>query len=62
MNTAAARPLEVWVVVPPRCLLLDIAGPVEVLRRANVEQDAIRFRVHYAAARPRLAVKIHTSN
>lgn len=58
MNTAAARTLDVWVVLPPRCLLLDIAGPVEVLRRANVEQDAVRFRVHYAAARPQLVSSI----
>lgn len=58
MNSAAARTLDVWVVLPPRCLLLDIAGPVEVLRRANLEQDAIRFRVHYAAVRPQLVSSI----
>lgn len=58
MNAAAARTLDVWVVVPPRCLLLDIAGPVEVLRRANREQDAVDFRVHYAAVRPQLVSSI----
>jgi len=36
------------VVIPPRVLLLDVAGPLEVLRRANLEQDAIRFKVAYA--------------
>ncbi len=54
MNSAATRIVPVWVVVPPRCLLLDVAGPVEVLRRANIEQQQWRFEVHYAAARSRL--------
>ena len=27
--------------------MLDIAGPAEVLRRANLEQDRVRFDVHY---------------
>jgi transcriptional regulator GlxA family with amidase domain len=35
------------VVVPPRVLLLDIAGPLEVLRKANLEQAAVRFTVAY---------------
>ncbi len=39
--------ISVYVVVPPRTLLLDIAGPLEVLRRANVVQDAVRFDVQY---------------
>ena len=34
-------------VVPPRVLLLDIAGPVEVLRKANLEQDDVRFTITY---------------
>lgn len=55
MNTAAARTIPVWMVVPPRCLLLDLAGPAEVLRRANIEQSAWRFELRYVAARPRLA-------
>lgn len=41
------RILPVFMVVPPRALLLDIAGPMEVLRKANLEQDAVRFLVHY---------------
>ena len=32
------------VIVPPRALLLDIAGPIEVLRRANLEQHDGAFR------------------
>jgi transcriptional regulator GlxA family with amidase domain len=41
--------VDVWVVVPPRLLLLDVAGPMEVLRRANLEQDAVTFAVHYVS-------------
>lgn len=48
-----ARAIEVWVVIPERVLLLDIAGPMEVLRRANAEQDGIEFRIRYAGATPR---------
>lgn len=55
MNAAAERTVPVWLVVPPRCLLLDLAGPAEVLRRANIEQSSLRFALRYTAARPRLA-------
>ncbi len=41
------RVIPVHVVLPPRLLLLDIAGPIEVLRCANNAQSAIRFDVHY---------------
>jgi transcriptional regulator GlxA family with amidase domain len=37
-------------VLPPRLTLLDIAGPLEVLRRANREQNNVRFDVHYIGA------------
>ncbi len=47
-----ARRIPVCVVVPPRALLLDIAGPLEVLRRANAVQDAVRFEVRYVAPAP----------
>ncbi|GAC1431581.1 MAG: helix-turn-helix domain-containing protein [Acidobacteriaceae bacterium] len=39
--------IPVYVVLPPRALLLDLAGPLEVLRTANRNQDAVRFDVHY---------------
>ncbi|PDT34185.1 AraC family transcriptional regulator [Rhizobium sp. M10] len=47
--TDAAQPFDipVFVVVPPRVLLLDVAGPIEVLRKANIEQRAVRFGVTY---------------
>ena len=53
MMKAAPRTQEVWVVLPERVLLLDIAGPMEVLRRANVEQRALKFEVHYAGSSAR---------
>lgn len=52
--TACAHPdrrvIPVYVVLPPRTLLLDVAGPVEVLRYANEEQDRILFDCHFVAA------------
>jgi transcriptional regulator GlxA family with amidase domain len=53
MMNSEPRNLEVWVVLPARVLLLDIAGPMEVLRRANVEQTAIKFQVHYVGVSSR---------
>ncbi|MBW8789709.1 GlxA family transcriptional regulator [Rhizobium leguminosarum] len=47
--TDATQPFDipVFVVVPPRVLLLDVAGPIEVLRKANLEQRTVRFTVTY---------------
>ena len=39
--------IPVFVVLPPRLLLLDIAGPLEVLRQANRVQQTVRFDVRY---------------
>ncbi len=44
---AVRREIPVVLVVQPRASILDVAGAVEVLRRASVEQDAINFRVRY---------------
>jgi transcriptional regulator GlxA family with amidase domain len=41
------RRIPVFVVIPPRLLLLDIAGPIEVLRQANRVQNSVRFEVRY---------------
>jgi transcriptional regulator GlxA family with amidase domain len=46
------RLIPVFVVVPPRALLLDIAGPLEVLRRANLEQSVVRFDITYVGPSP----------
>jgi transcriptional regulator GlxA family with amidase domain len=43
--------IEVFVIAPPRVLLLDLAGPLEILRRANLEQERVRFRITYAGPR-----------
>lgn len=49
----------VIVVLPPRTLLLDVAGPLEVLRRANLEADCkVRFAVELVAARPTVASSV----
>ena len=58
MNGAQARTIDVWVVLPERTLLLDIAGPIEVLRRANVEQRLIHFEVHYIGHKRHVASSI----
>jgi transcriptional regulator GlxA family with amidase domain len=39
--------IPVYVVIPPRLLLLDVAGPLEVLRRANQVQADVYFDVRY---------------
>ncbi len=49
------RAIRVYVIVPPRVLLLDVAGPMEVLRKANLEQSEVRFVVDYVG--PAAAVR-----
>ena len=49
--TQARRRIPILVVLPPRVLLLDLAGPVEVLRVAGAAQDQVRFDVTFAAPR-----------
>lgn len=44
--------IPVFVVLPPQTLLVDVAGPLEVLRYANQQQSAIRFDCRYIAANP----------
>ena len=39
-------------VVPPNVLLLDVAGPMEALRKANLEQQAVRFVTTYVGPAP----------
>jgi transcriptional regulator GlxA family with amidase domain len=50
--------IQVYVVLPPKLTLLDVAGPVEVLRRANCEQERVRFDVHYVGPSPWLRSSI----
>jgi len=41
------RRVPVYVVLPQQTMLLDVAGPLEVLRAAQREQTAVWFEVHY---------------
>src|SRR5580658_774392 len=52
------RRIQVYVVVPPRLLLLDVAGPLEVMRWANHVQTAVRFEVHYVGPSSALQTSI----
>lgn len=61
VNEQAARKIPVFVVIPPRLLLLDIAGPLEVLRQANRIQSAVHFEVQYIGPRPSLQTSIGVS-
>ena len=49
---------SVLVVVPPRLLLLDIAGPIEVLRKVNQIQDTVRFDIRYVGPAPSIESSI----
>src|SRR3954465_11319785 len=52
------RRIPVFVVIPGRLLLLDIAGPLEVLRQANRVQDSMRFEVVYVGPQAALPPSI----
>jgi len=55
------RHIPIYVVLSPRTLLLDVAGPLEVLRRANLIQDRVRFDVRYVAPTRALRTSIGLS-
>src|SRR5215467_7691803 len=57
-GSGEVRRIPVFVVVPPRLLLLDIAGPLEVLRQANRAQSSVRFEVRYVGPTPSLQTSI----
>ena len=58
MMAAGRQTIPVFVVLPPRTLLLDVAGPMEVLRLANREQQRLRFDIRYVSPTPRVASSI----
>ncbi|MDS7595924.1 GlxA family transcriptional regulator [Agrobacterium tumefaciens] len=58
MDQGGTRIIPFYTVVPPHALLLDIAGPLEVIRYANEEQTDIRFECHYVAAQPTQSTSI----
>lgn len=52
------RQIKLLVVLPPRVLLLDLAGPLEVLRVANNIQNKVLFKVNYVAPDPTMNCSI----
>lgn len=58
MDGTRPRRIPVYVVVPPYLLLLDVAGPMEVLRAANLEQSVVHFDVAYVGPARRLGTSI----
>lgn len=48
---AATQTIKVYILLAPVPLMLDFAGPVEVLRRANKIQDQVYFDVEYIGVR-----------
>lgn len=53
--------IEVIIVVPRSVLLLDVAGPIEVLRKANLAQDVVHYRVRYVGTLPSVVSSIGLS-
>lgn len=53
MDRGGTRIIPFYTLVPPHALLLDIAGPLQVIRYANDEQSDIFFDCRYIAARDR---------
>jgi len=54
----ATHTIVVYVVLTPRTLLLDVAGPMEVLRRANLLQERVHFDVRYVSPARKLRTSI----
>jgi len=52
------RRIPTYVVMPARTLLLDVAGPMEALRYANLIQNEVRFDVTYIGALPDISTSI----
>ncbi|GJD50189.1 HTH-type transcriptional activator RhaR [Methylobacterium crusticola] len=58
MSQAGTRRIPVVVVCPPRTLLLDVAGPVEVLRKANLVQSRVAFDVAHVGPLARVTSSV----
>lgn len=52
------RRVPTYVVLPARTLLLDVAGPMEALRYANLLQQDVQFDVDYIGALPEVTTSI----
>ncbi len=53
-----SRLIAVYVVLPQQTMLLDVAGPLEVVRAAQREQTAVRFEVHYVGPAAEVSTSI----
>lgn len=56
--TTTPRRIPTFVVLPARTLLLDVAGPIEVLRKTNQFQSELAFDVRYVGALPQVTSSI----
>jgi transcriptional regulator GlxA family with amidase domain len=52
------RLVSVYVVLPQQTMLLDVAGPLEVVRAAQREQTAVRFEVRYVGPAAEVSTSI----
>lgn len=52
------KTIPVFVVAPPRALLLDVAGPLEAFRKANLVQAAARFDICHVGPAPEVTTSI----
>jgi transcriptional regulator GlxA family with amidase domain len=58
MAKGKTRLIPVYVVLPQQTMLLDVAGPLEVLRAAQREQTAVQFEVRYVGPAPEVSTSI----
>jgi transcriptional regulator GlxA family with amidase domain len=56
--TTTTRRIPVYVVLPARTLLLDVAGPIEALRGANQHQADMAFDVRYVGPLPEVTSSV----
>lgn len=58
LTPSARGTIPVYILVPPEALLIDVAGPLEVLRYANGEQSVVRFDYRYVSTNARQQTSI----
>lgn len=56
--TKEPHEVPTYVVLQANTLLLDVAGPIEALRYANLAQQAVQFVVRYVGAQPEVSTSI----
>jgi transcriptional regulator GlxA family with amidase domain len=58
MANGRSRLIPVYVVLPQQTMLLDVAGPLEVVRAAQREQTTVRFEVRYVGPAAEVSTSI----